>query len=730
MPGNPLITNYLNDTSIPVDIRRNISNGLNSGDLSEDDAIKGISSKYGSKYGSYTSSNLQQSDTNNNPAPPQTSTPSSSWTPQQIQQYEDQKTQRNPVYQAGNWLYNNVVKTPASFVAGAPVTLYKNAQALGKAVSDLPAAIAQGGLSNIDKPLNLPHSLQEIDQTATAPVDIPGLGNVNMLAADQNGKFDLGQTFRNEIGKGAQTLATIGSFGSPIGGLAADATPEAIAAAKIAASKLAVPWAAGIGATGAAGQTLQNPNAGAADIISSAAIGGLSGAALQGVLGKLFPTATAASEMTENQLSKAASKVGIAKETLQAMTPEEKALQAQYVTQASMNAANKYAATAPIDSLADETTTGMQKLQALRKQTGAAISAAKTAIKNGPPIPLDADVINSLKSDFAQQLESPNIEATLQTPTKKNPFGNIDFTDSVLSSKGDRDLLSAAWQKLNKSENLYDLIKMKSTLEDKLKFGKIQGTAGSSESVLKNLLYGGDEEEGEGGVRAIIHSLSPELQEADPIYKELSDNIGDFQRKTNSKLASLAKPEDNAINGANTFSLLRKASGGGLRENGKFIQVIQDMGDKYGIPELQNLTKKVDMAQRAEDIASTDVLNRPTSLAGRVVKGAKIGSKIASGRILEAGKDALDLATEAPQTSSHFLKLLQQAKRPEDLGLGKSAQGLLKLLLPSSFGAGTSSILSPLIGSQAQQAISGLGGEATGGAMFNPPLPPPTRFSS
>lgn len=49
--ANQLIVNYLSDKSIPVETRRNISEGLNSGKLSEAAAIKGITAKYADKYG-------------------------------------------------------------------------------------------------------------------------------------------------------------------------------------------------------------------------------------------------------------------------------------------------------------------------------------------------------------------------------------------------------------------------------------------------------------------------------------------------------------------------------------------------------------------------------------------------------------------------------------------------------------------------------------------------------
>lgn len=50
--ANPIISQYLSDKTIAPDIRRGIAESLNSGKLSESGAIKGITAKYGTKYGS------------------------------------------------------------------------------------------------------------------------------------------------------------------------------------------------------------------------------------------------------------------------------------------------------------------------------------------------------------------------------------------------------------------------------------------------------------------------------------------------------------------------------------------------------------------------------------------------------------------------------------------------------------------------------------------------------
>ena len=50
--ANQIISSYLADPSIPLEKRKAIAAGLNSGDLDENTAMKGITAKYSDKYGS------------------------------------------------------------------------------------------------------------------------------------------------------------------------------------------------------------------------------------------------------------------------------------------------------------------------------------------------------------------------------------------------------------------------------------------------------------------------------------------------------------------------------------------------------------------------------------------------------------------------------------------------------------------------------------------------------
>jgi len=60
--ANQLISSYLKDTTVPVETRRNVANLLDSGDLQENDAVQGITKKYGNKYGQAGQDTQQPTD--------------------------------------------------------------------------------------------------------------------------------------------------------------------------------------------------------------------------------------------------------------------------------------------------------------------------------------------------------------------------------------------------------------------------------------------------------------------------------------------------------------------------------------------------------------------------------------------------------------------------------------------------------------------------------------------
>jgi hypothetical protein len=704
-----------------------------------------------------SSTNLGNSQPNNSTSPdlsqqnqsqdPNSNAPENSWSPGS--QYGSAAAGFGKV---GSWLWQNVAQPTASFVAGAPVTALKDIQGAGMALQDIPAAIQQGGLQNWNKPLNVPNSVQQIGQTVASPVNVPGLGNINMNAANpkpsleqifqdpssinpNSGQFDPMQSMKNIIGKGAQTLATVGAFGSPIGGIAADAAPEEIAAANAATAKAAVPWAGKIGALGGFGGTIQNPNASATDVAGSTLLGGLTGSLFQGVLGKIFGSGAPAQSlenMTDKQIENAAAGIGLPKNVtamLKTMTPEEAAQQAAFQIQAGQHVLTPDDPTtpSPVQSLASDVTNGVKKLFGIQQQVGSAIGAAKQAIVDGTPVAVDPTALGQVQNDFVNSLKGLFAKIS-PADTENGEAGAIDFSKSSIKNlPADQKLLQQGWQEINNASTTGDLIQARDTLNQTMNYGRANQQISSSEALIKNLLYGND---GNGGITGLIHDAHPELQQLDDTYSELKPVISTFQKVAGGKTELTG---NEPIDGTNTFNLLRRSLGAGNADNSAIVGKLEQYGQQYGIPELQNIVKQTRMAQTAEDLANTDVQTRPTGFSGRSAQalksGTKVGGKLLTGNIGEAGLEGAHALMEmAPKKSVEqtFLKLLQGAQKPEDLGMGTSATQFLKLLLPSISGLGGGGIgtgvtegLSPNF-DPTIQAVSGLGGSAIGNGLMNP----------
>lgn len=633
------------------------------------------------------------------PPPPVPPTPT--LTPQQQATNQmNQADANNPVTQAAGWLYNNVVKTPLSFLPSAAVTGFKTLQGgisdaglLGQNMTDQQRAAA----------------MAKNAQTAAAPVNVPGLGNLNMLAANSNdGQFDPTQSMRNIIGKGAQTLSSELAFGQPanlVQNLAGNTAQDLIGFGG------AKTGAALIGALGAGGQSLANPNADVTNIGLSTLAGGAGGAALQGIIGglanKFFPT-TAAADMTEAQIEKAGAKAGLplqATEALKTMTDAEKQQQSNWMIQAALNARNPDTIASPMEDLAGTATQGVQKLFDIKQQVGQAIGTTKNAIINGDPVPINTNQLGAATQDFQDALK--NIFANV------NSKGKIDFSESALQDlPGDQKAIQNAYSKIQNAESTGDLIKAKDAITKSLSFGRANQTIDASDGIVKQLLYGND---GTGGITGLIHDAHPDLQQLNNTYSELSPAVETFQQKAGGK-TSLTGNEP--IDGTNTFNLLRKSLGAGNKENGAIVSALEDFGDKYNIPELQDLVKKTRMAQTAEDIAGTDQATRPTGITARIGQAAKIGKSVIThdvGGLLQTGNEIL---TKNSTPQQDYLKLLQSASDPGILGIGKTAQNFLKLLAPN-VGTGTAGLISPAAAQQTASTVSGLGG-AQAGSFINP----------
>lgn len=614
----------------------------------------------------------------------------------------------SPIPGVSGEILNNMVKPTASFAAGVLPTAGKIIQGGVRAIGDLPSAIAQGGLQNPDKPLNLPTSIQDIQKTAAEPVNLPWLGNVNMVAPktrpsldkifngadvpDEVVGMDPGQTMKNIIGKGLQTAATVGSFGAP--------------------SLLS---SAVIGAAGAGGATAQEKNSDAGQIILATLLGGGTGAALHGLLGKILPGSKSAIDMTEKEIENAGNKIGLpqhATETLKTMTPEEKALQSKWILQAAAKAKNPDEVLSPMEDLASKFTNGMRKLFDIKQETGAAIGATKEGIQAGSDVAVNPDRLTQVKTDFMNSLGK--IRANIPMDDSE---GLIDFSKSTIKNNpGDQKMLQSAFDEIKNAKTLDDLISARDTISNTLSHGRANQQIGSSEKYVSDLMYGS---KNSPGIAGIIHETNPELGKLDSTFHDLTKATQAFQHETGGKLALTA---DQAIDGTNTFNLLRKSLGGGQMQYQKVIQKLQDLGDEYGIPELQNIMKQRRFAQTAEDVIDLDSQVRPTSIRGRFTGALKAGRGLIKFNPFDVAEGAKAAAENAVPASKAYQKLLSTQKGPiESLGLKPKALQFLKLLTPgigTGVGQTANSLLSPNNIDQTTGTVSGLAGGILGHLPF------------
>ncbi len=535
---------------------------------------------------------------------------------------------------------------------------------------------------------------QEIQAARTAPINVPGLGNINPTTSAAN---TVGAA--TDLAGEAFTLGTAGQGGAISAGLKT-----------------------GLGmALQGGGKAAQADNATAGDVLSRAAvegtIGGLTGGLLHYGLGKLLGGALQKplSEMSDKEITKLAPKLNLTPDQinwLKTATPEQQAKQAGYILQAHQYAGNPDALLSPMDNVAQDVTNGVKKLNAIKEQAGAQIGAAKQTIADQGGKPVDFNSLQQLKNNFTQSLESPGIRASW------NPDGTIDFSKSVIkNSPGDQKLLQGAWDEIKNAQNSDQLVKAKDTIAQDLDFGKINQQISSSEKYVKDLLYGNKSHD---GITGLINEAHPELGKANNIFKELSDAVKAFTKKTS---GSTAFTENAPVSGTKTFNLLRQTLGAGAKDNQAILQGIENLGEKYNVPELQNIMENRRLAQNAEDMAGIDQNIRKTSLAGRAKQGLTVLSKAKGGDIFGTMEGIKQIAADKGPTSQAYVKLLQQATKPsplEKLPIGKDAINFLKLLVSSSGGKTGSAAVNPILNNSDIGALGSLAGGAGGVSLLSP----------
>lgn len=480
---------------------------------------------------------------------------------------------------------------------------------------------------------------------AAAPVNLPWLGDVNPNSGTLNSDGTL-NTF-----KGVQRMGATGGEGV------------------VAAANLVNPTGnvgtniLRAGAQGALHEA-QNPNSTAGSIAASGGVSAATAAILGPVLNKVFGNNIWSGEAPDfaSTVAKVGAKAGLNPtdiKNLTNMAPEDAVTQAKFIQMAQDNAENADNPTQykrPMAALADQVVTGMKQLMNIKNAAGAAIGATKEGVMTGTDIPIDPTQLESLKNSFTSDIQGPNTRVNL------TPDGNLDFKGSTIEGlSGDEKILSLAWNKLKNASTLDDLMAAKDTIANHLNFNKAQGNVTAAESAVKNLVYGSDPN---GSIRGIVNNASPELGELNDTFSKLSDAAQDFSKKTK---VNLSQGSDTIPNSGNTWNILRRSLGNTNQSNADVVASLENLGNKYNIPELQNLQKNTWMAQRAEDLVGTDNLSKPTSfggILGKAGQAVKTGKAILGGNPLEMAGAAHDLLSSNPDQLATFEKLLSGPKTP------------------------------------------------------------------
>lgn len=505
------------------------------------------------------------------------------------------------------------------------------AQVPGAAVANL-----RGAVAGAQKPWFSEEAKQASDQAVAEPVNVPWLGNISPYAKNSEGGVDPLKTAVNIGAKGTEAGVATLNMMNP-----ASSVPQAIVR----------------GGLQAAANEAQNDNASIQSVAGSGVVGGTLGGLFQGAFNKLSGHKfwSGGTPETVKSFEKEAAKAGIKPdvvERLKTMTPEEKTLQKSYLDQALENLKKPDETPSPMEKLANDVTDGMRKLHGEKQKAGAAIGLTKEGIRIAEPQKLATGDLKSVKDAFVQKLDKLRVGV--------GEDGNLDFSNSTVKNlTGDQGLLNSTWDEVKGVKTLDDLIRVRDTLNNNVTHGKLNNQISASESFAKGL---------NRDLTAIAHKSNPKLGELDDVFSSLTKAVQAFQKKTG---GSTQFTVEEAIDGTNTYNLLRKSLGAGTKESRDILTKLQALGTKYDIPELQNIMRSRRLAQTAEDIVGTDIKTKPTSFAGRLSQGAKgvkgamlnnIYNPTETAQNLEAIKNAI---MKQPKQTEVLVNLLTKPINPK-----------------------------------------------------------------
>jgi len=532
-----------------------------------------------------------------------------------------------------------------------------NAGMIGNAILDSTIKpFARGAATASVGPLIAGGKQLATGQGIEEPIDVPWLGNINPNA----------NTPLEQVG-------VAGDFGMSAANMFIPSTKVGVNALR--------------GGIQAGSQAAQEDDATAESILASGAFGAATSAAMTGLTNKFtawlnkgtnaktFPT----------KLEKEALNAGIKPDAIkrvQTLGPEDKVTQSQLIDLARQNLDDPDNVQTPMEKIANDMNDDMRELYRVMQEKGAAIGQIKGDVITGQA---DAPNINvqDLRKDFLTSLAKKGVVV--------GKDGKLSFNKSTFKNqKGDQKALMDVWNSIRKVQEIptgQGLI-LREQLQGDLYGGKVRGDITTAEKFITDF---------ERGLTRKIHADNPDLAELDDVFYNLKKAVSGFDDKTG---GSILLTTDEALDGTNTFNLLRKSLGSGANENKKIVTALQKVGEKYNLPTLSKVLNLRRLAQTAEDIVGTDILSRPTSFAGRAFNAGKAVMSGARGDVVGAGQAVKDVVSKQPLQAPIMDKLLNQGaqqavkENAKRLAQQKAVKGMADLLQSAS----KYNILSPHVG--------------------------------
>lgn len=571
----------------------------------------------------------------------------------------------NPFGAAGDAI-NNFGKAAGDFGINAGKTILDSTVVpLAKGIAQIPGAgIAslKGGLAGLDKPWFTDEAKQAGEAAMQEPIDVPGLGNINPFRANDQGGVDPLKTMGNIGAQGIDSSVAALNMFNPTAGVGKNIVRG--------------------GLQGAA-QEAENPESNPMSVAVSGAVSGLtSGLFTKGFnsVSKWLGGKTPLAQM-EKEAAAAGIKPDVAHRIAQ-MKPEDKALQKNFLDMAFENIKKPDEAPAPMEHLANGMTNDMKILYQKMQDVGKKIGGVKQGVREAAPEKIN---MREIKDNFLQSLDDLRIKLS---PITEGKGGTLDFGKSKIKRlTGDQEMLTNAWSEIKNAKSLDDLMVARDTLRTELHFGRMNQKVSAADAVMKKL---------DGALTDAVHKARPDLAEFDSVFSGLRRATEAFQKKTGGNVAFNV---EDAMDGTNTFNLLRKSLGSGNNESKKLLEGLQTLGKKYNLPTLANIMNLRRFAQTAEDIAGTDVLARPTSFTGRVVQGGKAALKTVKGDLMGAAGDAKAAVSKQPMQADVLKKLMESSKQAQKETWTRAAQKHAAKGLGNIVKAAVShNVLSPNIG--------------------------------